>query len=85
MVLYERVTSEQKLREGFPVAGIEAVRLQQRCMLGVGGGAGRGGSPGPHVTLLGPSSSLGSSFSRDRIKDVRWLCGIPTWQSLQML
>lgn len=38
MVLYERVTSEQKLREGFPVAGIEAVRLQQRRTLRDGTG-----------------------------------------------
>lgn len=37
MVLYERVSTVQKLREDFPVAGIDAVWLQQRCVLGGGG------------------------------------------------
>lgn len=79
MVLYERVSTTQKLREDFPAAGIDAVWLQQRCVLGE---VDRGGNPGPHVTPLAPSSPLGSSFSMDMIKDAGWLCGVPTWQSL---
>lgn len=54
-------------------------------MLVCWGWGARGGNPGPSLDPPGALHSLENSSSKDSMEGAGWLCGIPVWQSLQML
>lgn len=86
-VPYQWVNTKKKPRWGFSAAGTGWFDPCCSTNRGVGvleEGA-RGGNPGPSLDPLGALHSLENSSSKDSLEGAGWLCGIPVWQSLQML